>query len=95
MTPIAPHIAAFLNERLPPERRASENTRESYAYAFQLLFVFASERLNVAPCELCFEQIDAPLIIAFLHYLETDRGNSPSSRNIRLAAIKSFMRYMQ
>lgn len=95
MTPIAPHITAFLNERLPLERRASENTRESHAYAFRLLFVFASARLNVAPCELYFEQIDAPLIVAFLHHLETDRGNSPSSRNIRLAAIKSFMRYMQ
>lgn len=95
MTPIAPHISAFLNERLPLERRASENTCESYAYAFQLLFLFASERLNIAPCELHFEQIDAPLVIDFLSYLETGRGNSPNSRNIRLAAIKSFMRYMQ
>ena len=95
MTPIAPHITAFLNERLPLERRASENTRESYAYAFQLLFVFASGRLKIAPCELYFEQIDAPLIVDFLHYLETSRCNSPSSQNIRLAAIKSFMRYMQ
>ena len=95
MTPIAPHITAFLNERLPHERRASENTCESYAYAFQLLFVYASERLNVAPSALHFEQIDAHLVIDFLNYLESHRGNSPSSRNVRLAAIRSFMRYMQ
>ena len=95
MTPIAPHIAAFLNERLPLERRASENTRVSYAYAFQLLFVFASKRLRIAPCELQVEHIDAALVIAFLNDLEISRGNAPSSRNIRLAAIKSFMRYLQ
>lgn len=95
MTPIAPHITAFLNERLPLERRASENTRASYAYAFQLLFLYASKRLRIAPCKLHLEQIDARLIVDFLNDLETCRGNSPSSRNIRLAAIKSFMRYMQ
>jgi len=38
MTPIAPHITAFLREHLPVQRGASEHTRESYAYAFQLLF---------------------------------------------------------
>jgi site-specific recombinase XerC len=43
MTPIAPHITAFLREHLPMQRGASEHTRESYAYAFQLLFRFASE----------------------------------------------------
>ena len=95
MTPIAPHIAAFLNERLPLERRASENTRVSYAYAFQLLFVFASKRLRIAPCERQLEHLDAALVIDFLNDLETSRGNAPSSRNIRLAAIKSFMRYLQ
>ena len=95
MTPIAPHITAFLQQRLPIERRASPNTCESYAYAFQLLFAYASERLQVPPSALGFEQIDAPLIVDFLNHLEAVRGNSPSSRNIRLAAIKSFMRYLQ
>ena len=95
MTPIAPHIAAFLNERLALERHASENTRASYAYAFQLLFVYASKRLRIAPCELQIAHLDAPLVIDFLNDLETGRGNAPSSRNIRLAAIKSFMRYLQ
>jgi site-specific recombinase XerD len=95
MTPIAPLISAFLNQRLPLERRASDHTCDSYAYAFQLLFLYAAERLKVPPCELLLEQLDAPLIVDFLGHLETVRGNSPRSRNIRLAAIKSFMRYAQ
>lgn len=95
MTPIAPHITAFLHQRLVDERNASSNTCESYAYAFKLLFVFAADRLKTQPSKLCFEQIDAPLVVAFLSYLEDHRGNSSNSRNIRLAAIKSFMRFMQ
>jgi integrase/recombinase XerD len=95
MTAIAPHITAFFEQRLPIERRASENTRDSYAYAFQLLLTFASKRFNVAPCRLALEQIDAPLVVDFLNDLETIRGNGPSSRNVRLAAIKSFMHFME
>jgi hypothetical protein len=63
MTPLAPLISAFLNQRLPLERRASDHTCEAYAYAFQLLFVYAAERLKVPPCELVLEQLDAPLIV--------------------------------
>jgi integrase/recombinase XerD len=95
MTAIAPHITAFFEERLPIERRASENTRDSYAYAFQLLLTFASKRLKVPPSSLALEQIDAPLVVEFLNDLETARGNGPSSRNIRLAAIKSFMHFVK
>ena len=95
MTPIAPHISAFLQKRLPMERGASENTCDSYAYAFQLLFLYAAHRFKIEPSALLFEQIDSRLVVDFLNHLETDRGNSPVSRNIRLAAIKSFMRYMQ
>ena len=95
MTPIASHISAFLQQRLPVERGASENTCDSYAYSFQLLFLYAAQRFNIEPSALLFEQLDAPLVVDFLNYLETDRRNSPVSRNARLAAIKSFMRYMQ
>ena len=94
-TPIAPHLTAFFEQRLPIERNASENTRDSYAYAFQLLLTFASKRLQVAPSQLSVEQIDAPLVLDFLNDLETTRGNGPGSRNIRLAAIKSFMHFLE
>ena len=95
MTPIAPHITAFLRQRLIEERNASRNTCESYAYAFKLLFEFAAQRLKTSPAKLCFEQIDVTLVADFLTHLERRRGNGASTRNIRLAAIKSFMRFMQ
>ena len=95
MTPIAPLVTAFFQQRLPLERRASDHTSESYAYAFKLLLTFASDRLKVPPSQLHLEQIDAQLVVDFLNYLEHDRGNSPSSRNVRLAAIKSFMHFVE
>lgn len=97
MTPIAPHITAFLQQRLPVERRASYNTCDSYAYAyaFKLLFEYASDCLKITPSKLFLEQLDAPLILNFLSHLEAARGNSPNSRNTRLAAIKSFMHFME
>jgi integrase/recombinase XerD len=94
MTPIAPHITAFLQQRLPVERNASDHTCDSYAYAFKLLFEYASDCLKVPPSALHLEQLDAPLVVAFLNHLETTRGNGPSSRNTRLAAVKSFMHFM-
>ena len=95
MTPIAPHITAFLRERLPLQRGASVHTCDSYACSFILLFEFASQRLGVTPSELSLEQIDASLVMDFLAHLEAGRGNSPSTRNVRLAAIKSFMRFVE
>ena len=95
MIPIASHITAFLRERLPVERMASPNTCDTYAYAFQLLFEFASKKLKLAPSDLCLEQLDAPLVLAFLAHLENSRGCCPSTRNARLTAIKSFFRYVQ
>jgi integrase/recombinase XerD len=93
-TPIAPHISAFLQQRLALERQASDNTCQSYAYAFKLFFEYSSAQLKASPSTLHFEQLDAPLVIAFLNDLEATRRNGPSSRNTRLAAIKSFMRFM-
>jgi integrase/recombinase XerD len=95
MTPIAPHITAFLRERLPLQRGASVHTCESYVYTFQLLFEFASIRFKVTPSKLNLEQIDAPLVMDFLGHIESVRGNSASTRNARLAAIKSFMRFVE
>src|SRR6516164_2987246 len=95
MTAIAPHITAFFQERLTLERRVSINTCDSYAYAFKLLLNYASKRLKTAPSRLELEQIDAPLVVGFLNHLESKRSNGASSRNVRLAAIKSFMRFME
>ena len=86
MTSLAPHMEAFLREHLVRHRGASQHTCDSYAYSFQSLFEFASKKLKVAPSALMLEQLDAALISAFLEHLETTRGNSAETRNIRLAA---------
>lgn len=95
MTDIAPHIAAFLRQRLPVERAASQHTCDAYAYAFQILFNFTSQKFGVSPSALKLEQIDAPLVLEFLEHLQTERGNRPRTRNARLTAIKSFMRFVE
>lgn len=95
MTPIAPHLTAFFQQWLPSDRGASGHTSDSYAYAFKLLLAYASDRLKVPPSHLALEQIDAPLVVSFLNHLEGARGNRASSRNVRLAAIKSFMHFVE
>src|SRR5690242_6361860 len=95
MTPLAPHLTAFLRQRLPHERGASVHTCDAYAYAFRLLLCFAAKRLGTQPAALMLEQLDVSLVLAFLEELETSRGNSPRTRNARLAAIKSFARFVQ
>lgn len=95
MTPLAPHLTAFLRERLPRERRASVHTCEAYAYAFQLLLSFAAKRLRTRPSALALEQFDVPLVLSFLDDLESTRRNSVRTRNARLAAIKSFARFVE
>jgi integrase/recombinase XerD len=95
MTPLAPHISAFFEQHLLFERRGSEQTRDSYAHAFKLFLTYASKRLKVTPSRLAIQQIDAPLVVDFLQHLETTRGNGLSSRNSRLAAIKSFLHFLE
>jgi site-specific recombinase XerD len=95
MTPIAPHITAFLQKRLAVELRASRDTCDTYAYAFQLLFEFMSRKLGVAPADLALEALDASLVLEFLEHLQKERKNSARTRNARLAAIRSFMRYVE
>lgn len=95
MTALAPHLSTFLRERLPEARGASVHTCDSYAYAFKLLLEFAAKRLRKTPSAIELEAIDATLVLAFLKHLEEKRGCSASTRNARLAAIRSFMRYTE
>jgi integrase/recombinase XerD len=95
LTSLAPHMEAFLREHLARHRGASQHTCDSYAYSFQSLFAFASQKIKVAPSALLLEQLDAALISTFLEHLETTRGNSAETRNVRLAAFRSFFRFLQ
>ena len=95
MTALALHLASFLREHLPKERRASQHTCEAYAQSFQLLLGFAAARLKITPAKIEIERLDASLILTFLEHLEKKRGNSVRTRNARLAAINAFFRFLE
>jgi site-specific recombinase XerD len=86
-------VQDFFLRRLINERGASIRTVESYRDAFELLFGFIEKRHGKSPSTLTMADLDAPLILDFLDHLEIDRHNSARTRNARLAAIHSFMRY--
>lgn len=95
MTALAPHLSTYLSEYLPRERGASRHTIDSYAYGFQLLITFAAKRLKTRPCDIQVEQLSAELILDFLDHIEAIRANTPRTRNARLAAFKSFFRFLE
>jgi integrase/recombinase XerD len=86
-------LESFFTDRLMKQLMASPHTIASYRDTFCLLFTFARVQLGKEPSALQLEDLDARLVADFLMYLEQDRGNSPRSRNLRLAAIHSFFRY--
>jgi integrase/recombinase XerD len=93
MTDLAPLVQGFFTDRLMRQRQASPHTVAAYRDTMKLLFGFAHDRTGRHPARLSLTDLDAPIIGAFLHHLEEDRGNSTSTRNARLAAIHSFFRY--
>ena len=88
-------VQDFFLRRLITQRGASARTVESYRDTFSLLFAFIEQHTGTTASALELADIDAPLVLDFLDYLETGRGNSTRTRNARLAAIHSFMRYAQ
>ena len=86
-------VQDFFLRRLVAQRGASARTVESYRDAFELLFGFVEQRTGKPPSALQLADLDAPLVLDYLDYLETERGNTTRTRNARLAAIHSFMRY--
>ena len=87
-------VQDFFLRRLVQQRGASARTVESYRDAFRLLFAFTEQRTGKPPAALQLNDLDAPLVLDFLDYLEAERGNSVRTRNARLAAIHSFIHYV-
>lgn len=90
MTALAPTLQAFFTDRLIGQRGASGHTIAGYRDTWRLLLAFAAQRTGKNPCQLDIADLDAPLVAAFLDHLEHGRGNSPRTRNNRLAAIRSL-----
>jgi site-specific recombinase XerD len=93
MTALAPTLEAFFTSRLVNEKGVSPHTIAAYRDTFRLLLGFAHKHTGKQPSKLEIEDLDAPLITTFLDHLEHDRGNSPRTRNARLAAIHSMFRF--
>ncbi len=87
-------VQDFFVRRLIDQRGASARTVESYRDAFELLFGYVEEHFGKPPSALTLADLDAPVILDFLEHLECVRHNSARTRNARLAAIHSFMRYV-
>jgi integrase/recombinase XerD len=93
--PAAALVQAFFVEYLLNQKNASPRTLATYRDAFRLLLQFIRETKGVEPVALGVADFDAPTILAFLDHIEQKRGNSVRSRNARLAAIRSFFRFIQ
>ena len=93
MTALAPTLQTFFTDRLIRQRQASPNTIAAYRDAWKLLIGFASDRTRKQPSQLDIADLDAELIAEFLDHLEHERGNAVTTRNARLAAIRSLFRF--
>lgn len=93
MSDLAPLLQRFFTDRLIQQRQASAHTVTAYRDTFRLLLTFASSRHRRRPAQLRLADLDAVTVAAFLHHLQTDRGNTTATRNARLAAISSFFHY--
>jgi site-specific recombinase XerD len=76
------------------QRQASPHTIASYRDTFRLLLRFAEQQRRKPPSAISIEDLDASFIVAFLNHLEKERRIGARSRNVRLAAIHSFFRYV-
>jgi integrase/recombinase XerD len=93
MTALAPTLQAFFTDRLAAQKNASPHTVTAYRDTLRLLLAFTTQRTGTSPAQLQIQDVDAPLVGAFLDHLEHQRGNSVRSRNTRLAAIHSLFRF--
>lgn len=92
-TPLAPLLQAFFTTRLTSQYGASPHTIAAYRDTWRLLLRYVEQTTGTAPAALDLSQLDSNLITGFLSHLETERGNSATTRNARLAAVHSLFSY--
>lgn len=93
MTQLAPILQAFFTTRLASQYGASPHTIAAYRDSWRLLLRYAAQATGTAPAALDFSELDTDLITGFLTHLDTERGNSTTTRNARLAAVHSLFSY--
>jgi site-specific recombinase XerD len=87
-------LQRFFTDRLCAQMEASRHTIAAYRDTFRLLIRYATARCGKSPTNLEIGDLDADLVADFLTHVETARGNTARTRNSRLAAIRSFFRYV-
>jgi site-specific recombinase XerD len=93
--PFADTLAQFLTVYLPVTRACSRHTVSAYRDAFTLFLRFMDQQKATPPDKVSFADFTASNVMAFLGWLCTDRRCSTATANQRLAALKSFFRYVQ
>jgi site-specific recombinase XerD len=91
---LAALLPAFFTERLLQQRQASPHTVAVYRDSFRLLLRYAKTELGKEPSNLRLEDLDVRFISGFLQHVEQERYHSARTRNVRLAAVHSFFRYV-
>lgn len=91
---IGPYLEKFFVEFLCNQRHVSQQTISSYRDTWCLLLRFLQDTQGKRPAALSLKDITAATILSFLDHLEQQRQNSARSRNVRLAAIRSFFRHV-
>ena len=86
-------VQAYFGEYLTQQRALSPQTIAAYRDGFVLFLDFAEKRLGKAPAVMALADVTPELIMAFLDHLERQRHNSVRSRNARLAALRSFLKF--
>jgi integrase/recombinase XerD len=86
-------VQNFFYQRLSQQQNVSPHTIAAYRDTFRLLLRFLRKRKRKDPSQLDLKDLDAPIVLAFLNDLEQHRGNTVRTRNARLAALHSFMKY--
>jgi site-specific recombinase XerD len=86
-------VQQFFTEYLVAQRAVSPRTVACYRDALTLFLDFASRKLGKAPTALRLVDIQPELILAFLDHLEHERHNSIRSRNLRLTALRTFLKF--
>jgi len=87
-------LQSFFTDRLMGQRSASPHTIAAYRDTFRLLLRYAYDSLGKSPSDIQLDDLHASFIGAFLDHLEKAGGICATSRNVRLAAIRSFFHYL-
>jgi site-specific recombinase XerD len=93
-TEFAARLADFFTSYLPGTRNVSANTIRAYRDSFSLLLRFLRDAKRIPVEKIDLDALQAPMLIEWLDHLDTARHCSPRSRNQRMAAIRSFLRYL-